>query len=42
MLGVELQEVAVPFIAFAKVRYLVLLKLGNSGGMTNFFLRDPV
>jgi hypothetical protein len=37
MLGVELHEVAVPFSAFAKMRCLVLLKVGNSGWVTNFF-----
>jgi len=42
MLGVELHEVAVPFIAFAKVRHLVLLNLRISGRVTNFLLRDPV
>jgi hypothetical protein len=42
MLGVELHDVAVPLIAFAKVRHLVLLKLGNSGRVTNVFVRDPV
>jgi hypothetical protein len=41
MLGVELYEVAVPFIAFAKVRHLVLLKMENLYWVTNFFLRDP-
>jgi len=34
MLGVELHEVAVPFIAFTKVRHLVPLKLENCGWVT--------